>query len=218
MRIDAWPITTCTRFGVHPRCAMNRLAAAWRSVCIPYLGSVLPIAPDRGNRTGELQGPKNRPEMFCKPSMLPRVLGNTNPSSPLGQSACHSRNAFTTMGASGISRAPALDFGGPIRRQASARCRTWMSPSSRSTFAHARPRSSLARIPVKIAVTMKGRQRPVEFSIIALSSALEGKSTPSRNGPMARHRGVHQWSSSSDCPRAVTSDRHDSSGVPGRRS
>src|SRR5262245_7423659 len=33
------PMTVCTRFGVHPRCAMNRLAAACRRAWKPYLAA-----------------------------------------------------------------------------------------------------------------------------------------------------------------------------------
>jgi hypothetical protein len=51
-------------------------------------------------------------------------IGNTRSRSPLGQPDFQSRNVLITIGASGISRLPAFDFGGPLRRQASARCRT----------------------------------------------------------------------------------------------
>jgi hypothetical protein len=41
---------------------------------------------------------------------------------------------------------------------------------------------------VKIAVTIKGRQRPADFSINWLSSGIDGKSTPARTGPVASSR------------------------------
>ena len=86
-----------------------------------------------------------------------------------------------TRGARGMSRLPAFDFGGPIVPQASARCRTWIMPASRSTSDHRSPRNSLSRIPVKIAVTINGRRRAEEFSMRDFNSAIVGKSTPARS-------------------------------------
>jgi hypothetical protein len=64
---------------------------------------------------------------------------------------------LTTIGASGTVRLPESDFGEPIEPQRSARCRTVSSPVAKSTSSHRKPRSSLARRPVKIAVTISGR-------------------------------------------------------------
>src|SRR5262245_2138723 len=101
-----------------------------------------------------------------------------------GQLSRHCLSELMTIGASGISRLPAFDFGGPMRPQRLARWRTWITPFAKSTSRHGRPRNSPRRIPVKIAVMMNGRQRGVALSMSALSSAIDGKSTPARSGPL----------------------------------
>jgi hypothetical protein len=106
----------------------------------------------------------------------------------LGHSDCHCFSVLTTIGAMGMSRFPALVFIGPILPQPSARCRIWIWPFSRSTPSQDSPRSSLKRMPVNIAVTMNGLQRPAEFSMSLLSSPIVGKSTPARNGPVSASR------------------------------
>ena len=69
-------------------------------------------------------------------------------------------------------------FGAPIALYLSARWRTWITALSRSTSPQGSPRSSLARMPVKIAVTNSGRKRPEAVSRIARTSSMVGMSTP----------------------------------------
>src|SRR5262245_31854265 len=53
---------------------------------------------------------------------------------------------------------------------------------------HVRPHNSLSRMPVKIAVTMNGRRRSLEFSMSRFSSGIAGKSIPARRGPCEASR------------------------------
>src|SRR5262249_46686914 len=84
----------------------------------------------------------------CRPP-----LGNTRSSSPLGHSSFHFSRALTTIGARGMSRFPALDLGGPMFFQASAPLPDVSDAGLKVYFAPREgPRSSLAHMPVKIAV------------------------------------------------------------------
>jgi hypothetical protein len=66
----------------------------------------------------------------------------------------------------------------PIVRHSSARWRTVIVRFSKSTADHGRPRSSEARNPVKIAVTISGRNRPVAVASSCCTCSLLGISTP----------------------------------------
>ena len=129
--------------------------------------------------------------MFTRYSTLPSPFGNTNqrrgsPSSAnRGHVSFHSRSVLTTIGTSGTSRLPETLFGEPIVFQRSARCRTVSTFRSRSTSSHVSPRNSLARNPVKIAVTNNGRSRPACSSMARISSLL-GMSTPTCNCRLCR--------------------------------
>src|SRR5512133_1484666 len=106
MVIEACPITDCSRFGVHPNCSMNKLAAACRKECHPYLGRYAGEIP-----AAACNGPSTRSRKLGTVQGLPTELGNTRLSSPRGQRSFHSRNVLTTSGARGMSRFPARLFG-----------------------------------------------------------------------------------------------------------
>lgn len=74
----------------------------------------------------------------------------------------------------------------PIVPQRSARCLSVIVRLSKSTALHGRPRSSLARIPVKTAVTKNGRQRPRAHARNRLTSAFAGTSSPTVSLPYSR--------------------------------
>jgi hypothetical protein len=118
-------------------------------------------------------------------STLPSPLGKTSQSLPsfLGHLSFHSRSVFTTIGGRGTVRTPAVVFGGPIWLKRSALWRTCRLPLVRSTSSQRRPRSSLARRPVKIAVSSNGRHLPSTAAMMRLISSGVGMSIPTFNLP-----------------------------------
>ena len=96
--------------------------------------------------------------MLAKLSGLPAPFGNTSPAALGGHTLHHSVSVFRTTGGSRIARRELADFGLPITPFSSARWVTVSCDWSRSMSAHRRPRSSLARRPVKTAVIRNGRQ------------------------------------------------------------
>jgi hypothetical protein len=76
----------------------------------------------------------------------------------------------------GIVRCPDALLGLPMVLNLSARWRTCSSAFFRSISDHCRPRSSDARRPVNIAVTNRGRQRPLRWATMARISSGAGMS------------------------------------------
>jgi hypothetical protein len=68
-------------------------------------------------------------------STPPEGVGKTSSSSPFGHASFQRRSSLTTIGASGMSRLPALLFGGPKPCQWSTRRRTWITAAFSSTSA-----------------------------------------------------------------------------------
>ena len=145
------------------------------------------------------------------------AIGNTRPRFPFGRASFHSFRVLITMGGAGTVRSPEMDFGLPM-----ALCLSVLVnpdfPLVEIDVSPAKPRSSEARRPVKIAVSMIGLQRPSRLAAMALISSRVGMSTPTLIRPfwrfscralffplrlprMSRATGARSWASASNEPR-----------------